>query len=75
MVLGALIITAVELTAGLLFNRNHQVWDYRGQPGNFLGQICPVFCLLWIPVAAFGEWLYGFSARLLGGAKVKLEGR
>lgn len=48
---GAGIITMVELAAGLLVNRTYQVWDYRGQPGNFLGQICPAFCLLWIPVA------------------------
>jgi hypothetical protein len=38
---GVGIITMVELGTGLLFNRSYQVWDYRDQPGNFLGQICP----------------------------------
>lgn len=47
---GAGIITAVELAAGLLFNRDYQVWDYRDLPLNFLGQICAPFTALWIPV-------------------------
>ena len=38
---GAGIITLVELFFGLVFNRDYRVWDYRGLPGNFLGQICP----------------------------------
>ena len=53
---GAGIITAVELAAGLLFNRQYQVWDYRNLYGNFLGQICLPFSLLWIPVS-FGAFL------------------
>ena len=48
---GAGIITAVELATGLLVNRTYRVWDYRDMPGNFLGQICPQFCLLWLPIA------------------------
>lgn len=55
---GAGIITMVELAAGLLFNRDYSVWDYRGVPGNFCGQICPRFMLLWIPLAAGAGWLY-----------------
>ena len=58
---GALVITMVELAAGLLVNRQHAVWDYRGQWGNFCGQICPMFTILWIPMAALAmaayEWL------------------
>ncbi len=58
---GAGIITMVELAAGLLVNRNFLVWDYRSQWGNFCGQICPVFSLLWIPISGFAlaayEWL------------------
>ncbi len=49
--LGAVIITSVELLAGLLANRDHSVWDYRGMPANFLGQICLPFSLLWIPLS------------------------
>ena len=48
---GAGIITMVELGAGLLFNRDYAVWDYRGFPGNYLGQICPRFCLIWVVLA------------------------
>ena len=51
-VVGAGIITAVELGIGLLVNREYTVWDYRNQPGNYLGQICPLFSLLWIGAAA-----------------------
>lgn len=57
--LGMLLITAVELGTGLLVNRDYAVWDYRGQPGNFLGQICPMFMALWLPVGAAGMALYG----------------
>ena len=47
-----------ELGTGLLFNRDYSVWDYRAVPGNFCGQICPRFTLLWIPLAAGAGWLY-----------------
>lgn len=58
---GAGIITTVELGMGLLVNRKYTVWDYRQLPGNFLGQICPQFCLLWVPVA----WVAGEFYRRL----------
>ena len=63
MLTGAGIITMVELAAGLLFNREYRVWDYRGQPGNFLGQICPAFSLRWVPVALAAIVLYDRVAR------------
>ena len=62
---GAGIITAVELTVGLLVNRDYQIWDYRDQPGNLLGQICPAFVLLWATLAAVGMAFYGRADRLL----------
>lgn len=65
---GALIITMVELGIGLLVNRDYRVWDYRGQPGNFLGQICPLFTVLWLPVSAAAMALYTWLDRLLGRA-------
>ena len=62
---GAGIVTMVELAAGLLVNRQFQVWDYRDRPGNFLGQICPLFTALWVPVSLAALGLYEFlSARL-----------
>ena len=58
MLAGAGIVTMVELGMGLLVNRHYGVWDYRSQPGNFLGQICPLFTALWIPVSLAAMWLY-----------------
>ncbi len=55
---GAGIITGVELATGLAVNRDYRVWDYRQMPGNFRGQICPAFCLIWVPVAAMADILY-----------------
>ncbi len=55
---GSLVITAVELLFGLTVNRDHRIWDYRAVPGNFRGQICPLFSVLWIPVSLFAGWLY-----------------
>ena len=62
---GGGIITMVELLAGLLFNRNYQVWDYRRLPYNFHGQICLRFFLLWIPLSVCAMWLYGRIDRRL----------
>ena len=37
------------------------VWDYSGMPGNILGQICPQYMLLWLPVSLAGivldDWI------------------
>lgn len=44
-------ITGIELGIGLLLNRRHQIWDYRGLPGNFRGQICPRYFGLWLLLA------------------------
>ena len=67
-VAGAGLITAVELGTGLLVNRDHAVWDYRGLPGNFLGQICLPFSLLWVPLSALAaelfHWMDGKSFRI-----------
>ena len=57
-VAGSGIITMVELSAGLIFNRSYTVWDYRDQWGNWLGQICPLFSLLWIGIAALVLLIY-----------------
>ena len=60
-VAGAGMITLVELMTGLLVNRDYHVWDYRALPGNFKGQICLPFSLLWIPVSLLGMGLYGLT--------------
>ena len=65
-VVGSGIITMVELTAGLIFNRGYQVWDYRGHWGNWLGQICPLFSLIWIGIAALALLIYDPLENLVG---------
>lgn len=62
---GAGVITMVELLYGLLFNRGYAVWDYRNLPGNFHGQICLPFFLLWIPLSFGGMKLYRLTEKLL----------
>ena len=58
-VLGSVICTAGELATGLVFNRDHAIWDYRALPGNFRGQICLPFSALWMPLSLLAEELYG----------------
>lgn len=58
--LGAGVITAVELLTGLLVNRSFRVWDYRQMPLNYLGQVCLPFSLLWIPVSFGAMLLYQY---------------
>ena len=62
-VLGALVITFIELAVGCLVNRllRMGVWDYSRMPLNLLGQICPQYTMLWtllcIPLAFFSTYL------------------
>lgn len=58
---GAGVITAVELGTGMLVNRDYRVWDYRQVPGNFKGQICPLFTVLWAPVSLAAMGLYSWA--------------
>ena len=71
LILGPLSITAVELATGLLVNRDYSVCDYRALPGNFLGQICPAYCFLWIPLSLAGTVLYTCTEDLLDRAAVE----
>ncbi len=47
--IGGGIVTAIEFAFGIVFNRllGMGVWDYSGIKGNILGQICPVYSVLW----------------------------
>ena len=62
-VLGGLAITAGELAAGLVLNvwLGLDIWDYSGQWGSILGQICPLYAALWCllagPVIVAFDWL------------------
>ena len=65
---GAGIITFVELGAGLLANRDYAIWDYRQLPYNFHGQICLVYSLLRIPVSLLAMGLYRLAAKAIKSA-------
>jgi len=60
--IGAVIITALELLAGLILNvwLGLGIWDYSRLPLNLWGQISLLFSLYWIPLAAFAVFLDDF---------------
>lgn len=55
-ILSAAAITAVEFFTGCLVNlRMHwHVWDYSAVRFNVLGQICPLFTLMWLILSVPG---------------------
>ena len=61
--IGAAGITVLEFCTGCIVNLwlGWDVWDYSGMPGNILGQICPQYMLLWLPVSLAGivldDWI------------------
>ena len=57
-ILGAGMITALELGTGLAVNRQYAVWDYRNMPYQYRGQICLPYSLLWMPLSLAGMRLY-----------------
>lgn len=60
---GAIVITALEFTAGCIVNLwlGWDVWDYSGLMFNLFGQICLPFSVIWffitIPAAALSEFI------------------
>lgn len=46
----AFAITAVEFVTGCIVNLRlgWQVWDYSSMRANLMGQICPMFSLIWL---------------------------
>ena len=48
-IIGGGIITGVEFIFGVIFNLvlGMEVWDYSAVQGNILGQICPLYSVLW----------------------------
>lgn len=51
---GVVKILGVEYGFGLLFNRRHKIWDYRGRKGHIGGQICPAYGLAWFALTLCG---------------------
>lgn len=50
--MGGLAITGVEYACGLIFNRRHQIWDYRKAPLNVRGQVCLPYTAAWCGLSA-----------------------
>lgn len=69
MILCAVIITGVELAAGLILNvwLNLGIWDYSNMPFNYRGQICLMYSFIWCLLSSIGivlddylrYWLFG----------------
>lgn len=61
--IGACIVTTLEFITGVIVNLmlHWNVWDYSAMPGNILGQICPQYFILWLPVSlvaiVLDDWL------------------
>ena len=55
--LGACVISGSELVFDFLFNRAYTVWDYRGLPHSFRGQICPQYFCAWLFIALLAVFL------------------
>jgi uncharacterized membrane protein len=64
--IGAVIVTTLELAAGLLLNEvlGLGIWDYSAMPLNFMGQICLPFSIAWFFLSGVAvvidDWLRYF---------------
>lgn len=49
---GTALATVMEFSTGCVVNLwlGWAVWDYSDMPGNLLGQICPQYTALWVPL-------------------------
>jgi uncharacterized membrane protein len=47
--IGSIAITLIEFIVGIIVNKrlNMGVWDYSNQKLNIMGQVCPLFTLIW----------------------------
>lgn len=67
--IGDTIVTVLEFITGCIVNiwLGWGIWDYSHLSGNVMGQICPLFCVIWLPVCLAGillddwlrYWLFG----------------
>lgn len=63
--IGAIVITAYELSVGLIVNKwlGMNVWDYSALHGNYIGLICPLFTFLWFFLCFFlaSVWFFFYN--------------
>lgn len=63
MLMGTVIVTALEFTAGIILNLwlHLNIWDYSTLPFNILGQICLPFSIFWfflcLPAIFLDDWI------------------
>ena len=64
---GTYLITAIEFMVGCVVNLllDWKVWDYSQSFGNIMGQICPLYSLLWFFLCIHVYHLAGKLHRLL----------
>lgn len=67
MIIGALVITLLELVCGCIVNLwlGWGVWDYSNMPFNLLGQVCVPFSILWFLLSAVAVVLDDWIRHLL----------
>lgn len=64
----SLLITAVEFVFGVIFNLilHMNVWDYSHRAFNILGQVCPLFVVLWAFLSVPAILLCSMMRRFFG---------
>lgn len=74
--IGAGIVLVVEFISGCILNLwlGLNIWDYSGQFGNILGQICPTYGFLWVFIMPLAIWMED-TARWLIWAWARLTGK
>lgn len=70
-----MLITFVEFTTGCLVNLwlNWNIWSYRGQPFNFLGQISLLFCCIWFFLSFLVCVILTFTEKILNKISHKVK--
>ena len=74
--LNQVICTAIDYTTGMVANRNYELWDYRGMPFNFQGQICLQNSLFYNTIATLAAWWFfpAMDAGMASASSEKLDG-
>ena len=63
---GALLCSLIEFSMGLIVNANYELWDYRDNFGNFMGQVCLQNTLAFGVVASIITWwVYPMLERMI----------
>lgn len=66
-ILGGMAITTVEFIVGIIVNvaLGWSVWDYSNIPMNFMGQICPLFSLIWTALSVPAIFIFSAADKFV----------